>query len=141
MDDLILLSTSILVMWSLYQMPRTLQKHHVSSDSICFSKSAVRVQVSHAYMNIAKTSERISFIFEELEIFLSFQIGFNFARAVDVLAILAKTSIFDPSSDMIAPRYLNFSTVLTFDCLSLCLIEFLQGYLLAGWPTLNDKEY
>ena len=49
-----------------------------------FSKSAVSVQVSHAYRNMAKTSERISFIFEEVEIFLSIQIGFNFARAVDV---------------------------------------------------------
>ena len=43
--------------------------------------------------------------------FLSLQIGFSFANAVDVCADLARISVFDPSSLMMAPRYLNCFTV------------------------------
>ena len=43
--------------------------------------------------------------------FLSLQIGFSFANAVAVCADLARISVLDPSSLMMAPRYLNCFTV------------------------------
>ena len=43
--------------------------------------------------------------------FLSLQIGFTFANAVDVCADLAKISVLDPSSLVIAPMYLNYFTL------------------------------
>ena len=43
--------------------------------------------------------------------FLSLKIGFTFANAVNVYADLAKISVLDPSSLMIAPMYLNYFAV------------------------------
>ena len=47
----ILVFTSLLVMWSLYETPRSLRKHLISNACIR-SMSAVMVHVSHAYKNM-----------------------------------------------------------------------------------------
>ena len=74
---------------------------------ILFSVSAVNVQDSQAYRNMDMTRERISLIFELSAIFLSFQMVLSLASVAVGLAILARISGLDPSSVMIAPRYLN----------------------------------
>ena len=53
------------------------------------------------------TRERISLIFELSAIFLTFQMVLSLASAAVAWAILARISGLDPSSAMIAPRYLN----------------------------------
>ena len=53
------------------------------------------------------TKERISLIFELNAIFLSFQMVMSLASTTVAWAILARISGLDPSSIMIAPRYLN----------------------------------
>ena len=45
----ILAFTSSLVMWSLYEIPRSLRKHLISNACILLSVSAAMVHVSHAY--------------------------------------------------------------------------------------------
>ena len=42
---------------------------------------------------------------------LFFHIGFRFAIAAEVFAILERISDFDPSSESVAPRYLKLATV------------------------------
>ena len=65
---------------------------------------------SQAYRNMDMTRERISLIFELSAIFLSFQMVLSLASAAVAWAILARISGLDPSSVMIAPRYLNLLT-------------------------------
>lgn len=48
----ILIFTTSLVMWSLYQILRSLRKHFISSACILLLMSAVMVHVSHAYKNM-----------------------------------------------------------------------------------------
>ena len=48
----ILAFTSPLVMWSLYEIPRSLRKHLISNACIFLSMSAGMVHVSHAYRNM-----------------------------------------------------------------------------------------
>ena len=55
-------------------------------------------------------SVRISLTLEASEMFLSPHIVFILERAAGVWAILENISGFDPSLEMIAPRYLKFST-------------------------------
>ena len=55
-------------------------------------------------------SVRISVTLEASEMFLSFHMIFSLERAAVVWAILERISGFDPSLEMIAPRYLKFST-------------------------------
>ena len=55
-------------------------------------------------------SVRISLTLEASEMFLSLQMIFSLERAAVVWAILERISGFDPSLEMIAPRYLTFST-------------------------------
>ena len=55
-------------------------------------------------------SVRISLTLEASEMLLSFHIIFILERAAVVWAILERISCFDPSLEMIAPRYLKFST-------------------------------
>ena len=74
---------------------------------ILLSVSAVSVQDSQAYRNMDMTRERISQIFELSAIFLSFQMVLSWASAAVAWAILARISGLDPSSVMIAPRYLK----------------------------------
>ena len=57
-------------------------------------------------------SVRISFTFEASEMFLSLHMIFSLERAAVVWAILERISGFDPSLEMIAPRYFKF--VITF---------------------------
>ena len=101
----ILAFTSSLVMRSLYEIPRSLRKHLISSACILLSMSAVMVHVSHAYKNMDMARERISLILKLMAIFLSFQMTLNLVTAAVVWAILESTSGLDPSSDTIAPRY------------------------------------
>ena len=86
---------------------------------ILFSVSAVNVQDSHAYRNMDMTRERISLIFELSAIFLSFQMVLSLASAAVAWAILARILGLDPSSVMIAPRYLNRLTQSSFSPLTL----------------------
>ena len=55
-------------------------------------------------------SVRISLTLEASEMFLSLHTIFSLERAAVVWAILKRISGFDPSLEMIAPRYLKFST-------------------------------
>ena len=51
-----------------------------------------------------------SLTLEASEMFLSLHMIFSLERAAVVWAILERISGFDPSLEMIAPRYLKFST-------------------------------
>ena len=126
----VLFRTSSLVMWSLYVMPRSFLRHLISMACILFSVSAVNVQDSQAYRNMNvqdsqayrnmdMTREPISLIFELSAIFLSFQMVLSLASAAVAWAILARISGLDPSSVMIAPRYLNQLTQSSFSPLTL----------------------
>ena len=94
----ILAFTSSLVMWSLYEIPRSLRKHLISNACILLSMSAVMVHVSHAYKNMDMAWERISLILELMAMFLSFQMTFSLVTAAVVWEILDSTSGLDPSS-------------------------------------------
>ena len=59
-------------------------------------------------------SVRISLTLEASEMFLSFHMIFSLERAAVVWAIVERISGFDPSLEMIAPRYLKFSTSSSF---------------------------
>ena len=110
----VLFRTSSLVTCSLFVMPRSFLRHLISMACILFSVSAVNVQDSQAYRNMDMTRERISLIFE-----LSFQMVLSLASTAVAWAILAKISGLDPSSVMIAPRYLNRLTQSSFSPLTL----------------------
>ena len=69
-------------------------------------------------MNMDMTRERISLIFVLSAIFLSFQIVLSLASATVAWTILARISGLDPSSAMIAPRYLDLLTQSSFSPLS-----------------------
>ena len=112
----ILAFTSSLVIWSLYKIPRSLQKHLISSACMLLSMSAVMVHVSHAYKDMDMAWEHISLILELMAMFLSFQVTFSLVTAAVVFAILDSASGLDPSSDTIAPRYLKLQTVSNFSC-------------------------
>ena len=57
-----------------------------------------------------KMTIHINLTLEASEMFLSLHMIFNLERAGVVWAILERISSFDPSLEMIAPRYLKFST-------------------------------
>ena len=95
---------------------------------ILLSVSAVSVQDSQAYMNVDMIREHISLIFELSAIFLSFQMVLSLASAAVAWAILARISGLDPSSAMIAPRYLNLLTQSSF--LPLTLMSVLKPLVL-----------
>ena len=103
----ILLCTSSLVMWCLYEMPRRRLKLLTSTVCIFLSISAVNVQVSQEYKNMDMTKERNSLIFELRSMFLSSQMILSFVSAAMVWAILERISGIDPSSVSMAPKYLN----------------------------------
>ena len=102
--------TSSLVMWSLYEIPRSLWKHLISNVSMCI----VNVHVSHSYKDMDMARERISLTLELMAMFLSFQMTFSLVTAAVVWAILESNSGLDPSSDTIDPRYLKLRTVSSF---------------------------
>ena len=58
-------------------------------------------------------SARINLTLEASEMFFSRHLIFSLERAAIVWAILERIRGFDPSLEMIAPRYLNFSTSFT----------------------------
>ena len=86
----ILLRTSSLVMWSLYEMPRRHLKLLISTVCIFLSISAVNVQVSQEYKNMDMTRERNSLIFELRSMFLSSLMILSFVSAAMVWAILER---------------------------------------------------
>ena len=110
----VLAFTSSLVMWSLYEILRSLRKHLISNACILLSMSAVMVHVPHACKNMDMAREPVSLILELMAMFLSFQMTFSLVTSAVVWAILESTSGLDPSSDTIAPRYLKLWTVYTF---------------------------
>ena len=75
---------------------------------ILLCSSVVRVHDSQAYRKMDVTRECISLILELRKKKLSFQTGFNLAKAAVVCAILESISAFEPSSVITEPRYLNF---------------------------------
>ena len=87
-----------------------------------------------------------NFNFYWRQMFLSFHKGFSFASVVAVCAALAKTSVFDPSSLSMAPRYLNWFTVssscsLTVIFLVISVALFVINFVfpaLISMPNLND---
>ena len=105
----IFLRTSSLVTWSLYEMFSNL--HLISKACVLISSSAVKFHYSQAYRNMDMTRECISFTFDPRDMMLYLHIGFSFVRAAVACAILERTSGFERSSQMIAPRYLKFVTV------------------------------
>ena len=99
---------------------RDTQKFEETSHLQClylFSVCADIVHFSHAHKNMDIAREHISLILELMAMFLSFQMTFSLVTAVAVWAVLDSTSGLDPSSDTIAPRYLNLRTVCSFCCL------------------------
>ena len=70
----------------------------------------VKIQLSQAQRNVDKMSVRISLTLEASEMFLSLHMIFSLERAAVVCAILERISTFYPSLEMIAQRYLKFST-------------------------------
>ena len=105
------LRISLLVMWSVQEMPRTLRKHLISTAEIFLCSSAVRVHDSHAYRKVERTGACTSFNLDFSVMFLSLQIGFSFANVVNVCADLARISVLNPSALMMALKYLNCFTV------------------------------
>ena len=106
-------------------MPSIFRKHLISSAWILLCSSAVSVQVSHAYRNIVMTRARINLILCFIMMFLSFQMIFSLASAAIVWAALESTSLLEPSSHIMAPRYLMWFTVSNFcPCIvmSLCKV-------------------
>ena len=117
----------VFVMCYGYEMPSTLLRYLISTAWI-FLCTSVSVHVLHAYKKIDRTSACSSFSLVDWLMFLSLHIGFSFASAAAVCTALARTSVFEPSSLRIAPRYLNWFTVLS-SC-PLTAIFFSIGFLL-----------
>ena len=88
----ILAFTSSLIMWSLYEIPRSLRKRLISNACILLSMSAVMVRASHAHKNMDMAREPISLILELMAMFLSFQMTFSLVTAALVWDILDSTS-------------------------------------------------
>ena len=86
----------------------------VLDPSLDFCCQLVKVQLSQAKRKVDKMSVRISLTVEASEMFLSLHMIFSLERAAVVWAILERISGFDPSLEMIAPRYLKFSTSSSF---------------------------
>ena len=80
----ILLRSSSLVMWSLYEMPMRRLKLLISTVCIFLSISAVNVQVSQEYENMDMARERNNLIFELKSMFLSSQTILSFVSAAMV---------------------------------------------------------
>ena len=72
-------------------------------------------------------SVRISLTLEASEMFLSLHMIFSLERAVVVWAILERISGFDPSLEMIAPRYLKFVWMRRINELSADLIKYISS--------------
>ena len=82
-------------------------------------------------------SVRINLTLEASEMFLSLHMIFSLERAVVVWAILERISGFDPSLEMIAPRYLKFSTCNheLYICFENVSDNYLEDYIKAQKPT------
>ena len=101
----ILLCTSSLVMWPLYEMPRRRLKLFISIVNIFLSISALNVQVSQECKIMDMTRERNGLIFELRSMFLSSQMILSFVSAAMVWAILERISGMDPSLVTMALKY------------------------------------
>ena len=92
----------------------TFQKHLLSNTLILLWRSAVSVQASQPYKKTDIARECISWIFDLRESFLLCQMCFSLLNAAIVWATLARISGFEPSSDIMAPRYLKVETSSSF---------------------------
>ena len=80
---------------------------------------------------------RISLILCLILKFLSFQMVFSLASAAIVWAALESTSLVDPSSQIMAPRYLKWSTVSSFcPCIVIYLCKVPLFVIILGFSAL-----
>ena len=110
----ILLLTSSLVSWSLYDMRKIFRKYLLYVACILLCISAERVHVSQAYREMDRTRGRMSLNLERRLMFLSFHIRFNLVSAAVVFVLLASISGLEPSSVIIDPRNLKLVTYSSF---------------------------
>ena len=76
-----------------------------------FSRFLLSRSSSHRHkIKVDKMSVRINLTLEASKVFLSLHMIFSLERAAVVWAIQERVSGFDSSLEMIAPRYLKFST-------------------------------
>ena len=108
---LMVLWTCSFVMRSVKEMPRILWWHLSFIVWIFFWSSAVRVHVLHAYRKIENTNACRSLIVYFMLMVLSIPVVFNFASTLTGCADLMRISCLNPSSLMLALRYLNWWTV------------------------------
>ena len=88
------------------------QKSPIASQGLgSWSRFLLSRSSSHGHKGRwIRWSSASAYPFEASEMFLSLHIIFSLERAAVVLAILERISGFDPSLQMIAPRYLKFTT-------------------------------
>ena len=94
----------------MYEMPRSLLRHLISTAWILFCNCAVSVQDSHAYRKMEIISACSSLTLTLREMLWCFHIVLSFIIAVVVCAALVRISAFKLSSLIMAPMYLNEST-------------------------------
>ena len=95
-------------------MPRSLLRHLISTAWSLLCRSAFSVHASLAISIIGMTNACWSFTLVPRGMFLAVLMVFSLAIAVAVCASLARILVFNPSSLMIVPRYLKWSTVSVF---------------------------
>ena len=105
----ILVRTSSLVTWSLYEM-RSILRHHLISMACILCSSAVKIHDSQAFRKMDVTWQRIICILKLREMLLSFQISLNLVHANVICAILESISGLKPSSLITEPRNLKTKT-------------------------------
>ena len=118
--SLILLCTSLLVRYSVYDISKSHLLHLISTAVIFLCSSTVREYVAQAYRNIEHTSACWSLILYFIDMFLSFQICLSCASADVAWAALERISVCDPSSLIMDPRYLNCLRFPTYVPVLLC---------------------
>ena len=101
---------SSLVMCVFVRDEKDFLKYVITIASIFWCSSAVRVHISHAQRKMEMTRERISRMSELMVMLLSVRMGFSFVNAAVVWALLAGTSGFELSSEIMKPRCWNFWT-------------------------------
>ena len=96
MTCLILFLTTLLVMWSLYEMSSSFLKHRISQWPAISLECLPSKSRFAAYNSTEITREHISLIFELREICLSLQLVFSLASAAVVCVVLDNTSVLKP---------------------------------------------
>ena len=94
-------------MGSMNKMPRSLLRHLISITWILFCNSVVSVQDSHSYRKMEIIGSCSSLTLDLREMFWSFQIVWSVVIAAVVCAALVRIYAFEPSSMIMALRYLK----------------------------------